>query len=200
MAGLERLPALLQLREAHQARVAVAAHPAWIVVDDVLEARTSRLHVEELVDLLLVLDDGEPGLGVIDDELDLFLDGVLVDGYRDAAQSLGRHDRPVELRPVVADDGDPVAAREPERGEALRDEAGLIEVRGPRVHLPDPQVLLPDRDLVGSAAGIEPDELGKVSSPSSRPSASLLRAGAFKSPPRYSGCRHAGRQDRAARV
>ena len=146
MAGLELLPELLQLGEAHQARIAVAAHPAWIVVDDVLKARTSRLHVEELVDLLLVLDDGEPGLGVIDDELDLLLDGVLVDGYRDAAQSLGRHDRPVELRSVVADDGDPVAAREPER---------------PRVRLPDPQVLLSDRDLVGTAAGVEPDELGK---------------------------------------
>src|SRR5206468_7910235 len=165
MAGLELLPELLQLGEAHQARIAVAAHPAWIVVDDVLKARTSRLHVEELVDLLLVLDDGEPGLGVIDDELDLLLDGVLVDGYRDAAQSLGRHDRPVELRSVVADDGDPVAAREPERGEALRDEAGLLEVRGPRVRLPDPQVLLSDRDLVGTAAGVEPDELGKGREP-----------------------------------
>jgi len=37
MAGLELLPELLQLGEAHQARIAVAAHSRVVVVDDVLE-------------------------------------------------------------------------------------------------------------------------------------------------------------------
>jgi len=156
------LPAELdELGEAREPRLAVAAHPARILVDHVLQVPAARAHAEQLVDLLLVLDDGEPRLGVVDDVLHLALDGVLIDGHRHAAQCLRGHHRPVELRPVVADDCDAVAAREAERGQAERDQSRLLEVLRPRVRLPDPQVLLADRHLVGQAPSVVTDELGK---------------------------------------
>ena len=159
MAHLELLPDLGELGQAHEARLAVGAHAPRIVVDHVLQVPAARPHRQELVHLLLVLDDGEAGLGVLDDVLHLLLDGVLVDRHRDAPQRLGRHDRPVELGPVVADDGDAVAAREAEGGQAERDETRLLEVLRPRIRLPDPEILFPDGDLAPEAARVVPNEL-----------------------------------------
>ena len=128
VADLELPAELAELGQAHQAGLAVGAHAARIVIDDVGEARAAGPEAQELVHLLLVLDDGEPRLGVIDDVLHLLLDGILVDRDRDAAERLGRHHRPVELGAVISHDGDPIAAREAERGETVRDQAGLVEV------------------------------------------------------------------------
>jgi hypothetical protein len=61
--------------------------------------------VQELVHLLLVLDHGEAGLRVGEDELHLLLDGVLVERHRHAAQRLGGQHRPVERGAIVADHG-----------------------------------------------------------------------------------------------
>ena len=156
---LELPPELAELGHAHQAGLAVGAHAARVVVDDVREARAAGPEAQELVHLLLVLDDGEPRLGVIDDVLRLLLAGVLVDRDRNAAERLGRHDRPVELGPVVPHDGDPIAPREAEGGETVRDQAGLVEVARPGVRLPDPEVLFPDRDLAADSSRVVPHEL-----------------------------------------
>ena len=121
----------------------------------------ARSHAQELVDLLLILDDGEPRLGVLDDVLHLALDRILIDRHRDAAQRLRGHHRPVELRPVVADDRDPIAAREAEGGEAERDVTRLLEILRPRVRLPDPEVFLADRNLIGETPRVVPNELRK---------------------------------------
>src|SRR5262249_36147858 len=159
VAHLELPPELAELGHGQEARLAVGAHAAWIVVDDVREARAARAEAQELVHLLLVLDDSEARLGVVDDVLHLLLDGVLVDRDRNAAERLGRHDRPVELGPIVADDGDSILAHEADRGEAVRDQAGFFEVARPGVRLPDPEVLFPDRDLVADSSRVLPNEL-----------------------------------------
>jgi hypothetical protein len=161
VADLELPPELAELGQAHQAGLAVGAHSARVVVNDVRQARAARPDAQELVHLLLVLDDGEPRLGMIDDVLRLFLAGVLVDRDRNAAQRLRRHDRPVELGPVVPHDGDSIAAREAERCETVGDQAGLVEVARPGVRLPDPEVLLTDRDLAADPSRVLPHELRK---------------------------------------
>ncbi len=158
---VELLCLLGQLGQAHEPGLAVAAQAARIVVDQVLQVTAAGPDTQELVDLLLILDDREPRLGVLDDVLHLALDGVLIDRHGDAAERLRRHHRPVELRAVVADDRHAVAAREAERGEAERDEARLLEILGPRGRLPDAEIFLADRDLVGEAPRILAHELGK---------------------------------------
>jgi hypothetical protein len=105
--------------------------------------------VHQLVDLFLVLDDGKAGLGVAEDVLHLFFDGVLIERHRHAAQRLRGEDGPVELRAVVADDGDLVAAPKAEGGEAESDEPALLEVLAPRGRLPDAEVLLAHGNLAG---------------------------------------------------
>ena len=52
-----------------------------------LEQRAALLDREELVDLFLVLDEGEPHLGVVEDIGHLLGDRVLVDRHRNAAQA-----------------------------------------------------------------------------------------------------------------
>ena len=159
MAECELLAALLELGQRHEAGLAVAPHAAGVVVDDVFQTRTLGPHVEQLVDLLLVLGDREADLGMIDDVRQLLLDRVLVERDRHPSESLDGEHGPVELGSVVADDGRLVATREAEGSETQRDPAAALVVIPPRVRLPDPVVFLADCDLLGKALGIPADEL-----------------------------------------
>src|SRR5207247_10445090 len=85
----------------------------------------------------------------------------LVDRARHAAEGLGGHHGPVELRAVVADDGGLVAPGEAERREAEGDQPSLVEVVAPGVGLPDPVVFLTDCDPGSEALGVVSDELRK---------------------------------------
>src|SRR5262245_17300412 len=161
MIALVAAPELLERLQAHETRILIVPEPAGILVDDVLEPGTARLDLQELVDLLLVLHDGEARLGMIDDELHLLLDGVLVQGDGHAAERLGGQHRPVELGPVVADDRRLVSAAEPERRQAQRDQPRLLEVLPPGVRLPDPILLLADGDLVGKPFDVATDQFGE---------------------------------------
>jgi hypothetical protein len=161
VADLELPSGLLQLLERHEEGLAVRAQAARVVVHDRLEPRAPRAHVQELVDLLLVLDDREAGLRVVEDVFHLLLDPVLVERHRHAAERLGGEHRPVELRAVVADDGDLVAATEAEGREPQGDQACVLEVVAPGVGLPDPVVLLPDGDAVAPGPRVLADEPGK---------------------------------------
>ena len=98
----------------------VVAQPARVGVDHRFEQRAALLDRDQLVDLLLVLDDREAHLGVLQDIGHLVGDRVLVDRHRNAAQCLRCGDRPIEPRPVVADDRDLVAAPETQRASARR--------------------------------------------------------------------------------
>jgi hypothetical protein len=106
---------LLQPLEARHAFV--IAQSARIVVIDVRERRDRGHRLEHLVDLLLVLDDRVGDLGVVQHEDEFGGRRILIHRNRDAAQRLrGRH-RPIESRPVVADDRKPHPPLESLRGE-----------------------------------------------------------------------------------
>ena len=79
-----------------------------------LELRQPLRDRQDLVDLLLVLHRGEAHLGVGQHVGQLVGDRVGIDRHRDGAERLRRRHRPVEPRPVGADDGDGVAALEAE--------------------------------------------------------------------------------------
>ena len=141
--------------------VPVMAQAAGVLVDDVFEMRQAILDAEQLVHLLLVLCHREACLRVIEHELHLFGDRVLIDRHRHRAERLGGQHRPVELRPVVADDGDLVAAPHAERGKA----AGGSLYSGcrftPAVGLPDPEFLLAHRWPVATQFCVLKHELRK---------------------------------------
>ena len=158
--GRELGAQLLDPFEAHEEGVVVVPHALRVVVDDHLDRGQLVLHLEDLVDLLLVLADDHAGLGVVDDVVHLRGDGVLVDGHGRPAQGLGRHHGPVELRAVVADDGDLVAAAEAQAGETQGDALDVVGVLAPRVGLPDPEFLLADGGAaVAPALGLGEQEL-----------------------------------------
>jgi len=98
-----------------QKRLVVVPHSSPVGKNYSLEKRAALLDRQKLVDLLLVFGDGKADLGVIEDKSHLLGDRILVDRHRHAAQRLGCSDRPVEPRPIIADDREPVAAAKPHR-------------------------------------------------------------------------------------
>src|SRR5262249_27869736 len=102
-------------------------------------------------------------------------------------------DRPVEPRPVGADDGDGIAALEPEAGEPERQGARLFQHLLPGPDLPDAQILVPIGRAIRVKPGIADQELGKgigarsVSrhgNPPSSPQSKSPRSTSPRSPPR----------------
>ena len=73
------------------------------------EPRQAVADRQNLVDLLLILGDDDAGLAMIEHRGDLVGDRVGVDRHRNCADHLRRGDRPVEPRPVRADDRHRVA-------------------------------------------------------------------------------------------
>ena len=124
-------------------------HAARVGEDHRLEQRTALLHQEELVDLLLVFGHGVAHLGVVENERHLLGDRILVDRHRHSAQRLGRRDRPIEPRPVIADDRELVAAAEPHRGKSAGERLDLGGDLGPAPALPDAVILLAVRRTIG---------------------------------------------------
>ena len=121
---------------------AVAQAPL-LVVDHQFQLRQAVLHRLDLVDLLLVFDGGQPRLGMSQHKGQFFGDRVGVDRHRDRAEHLRRHHRPVELRPVGADDGDGLAALEAELVQADRIGAHDLQRLAPGPALPDTEILVP---------------------------------------------------------
>ena len=138
--GVELAADLLQPLVAGHALV--VAQPAGVVVVDVLERGDVGLRLQHLVDLLLVLDDGVGDAGVLQHEGELGRRRVLVHRHRHAAQALHGGHRPVQPRPVVADDREVVAALEALRGQAAGERADLVGHLPPGPGLPDAEILL----------------------------------------------------------
>ena len=147
--------------ERSQAGLAVVAQAARVVVPDALEPRAAGTDLDQLVDLLLVLDDGKGDVGIGDRERELGGGGVLVERHRDRAERLRREHRRVEARPVLADDDEVLAALQSGVGQAAGkrlDEPGEV---APAERLPDAELLLAQRRRVGSRRGMLEQESGE---------------------------------------
>jgi thioredoxin reductase len=147
--------------EGMQACRIVAGEPALLVVDDALELRQPVRDRDDLVDLLLVLDDGDLHLGVLEHVGHLVGDRVLVDGDRNAAQALHRCEACIEARTVVADDGDRIPALQPELPQADGEIAHLRKELRPRPGLPDAEVLVPHGRARAIGVGIAQQQRGQ---------------------------------------
>ncbi len=157
VAAAERLDTV----EAVQEILRVMAQPARIVEDDVLELRATRANLEELVDLLLVLDDGEVDLRIGQHVDHLLRDRVLIERDRHAAQRLCSGHRPVEPRAVVADDREIHPPPEALRCKAARERAHFLRHLRPGPGLPDTEVLFARGRAAASDLGMMQQQPGK---------------------------------------
>ncbi len=150
--------------EGFERRRRVMPHAARVVVDNEVEVRQPGAQRQDLVDLLLVLGDDDPDLGMVQHVGHLGGDRVLVHRHRDAAKALCGELRPVEPRAVVADHRELVAAAKAVSGEAERELAHLALVLGPGETLPDAAGLFADRRPPGhrrTVAAQQPRQRGR---------------------------------------
>jgi hypothetical protein len=138
----------LNLGEAEQRRIRIMAHPLGVMVDYILDFGQPVPHLQDFIHLLLIFGQDHPGVGMVDDVLDFGGDGILVKGDRHTPERLSGHQRPVQLRAIVTDDGQLIAALKTERGEPERKVLDLLQVLRPTVGLPDPVGFLSDGGLV----------------------------------------------------
>ena len=161
-AGLLHLAApRLHRLERHQQGMLVSAQSARIGIDHAFDFGQAIDHVEDLVDLFLVLGDDEDGIGMIDDVGNLVEVGVLVEADRGCASGLRSQLRHHPLRPVVAEDGHLVAASEAQADQSERELADGIAILAPGGGVPDAQPLLAQGDLVGMPPGVALQQFGK---------------------------------------
>jgi hypothetical protein len=113
---------------------------------------------QQLVHLLLVLGGDEADRSIFQDETHLIGDGILVEGHRNAAQALGGRHHHVQVGPVVADDGETLAAPEPQGGEGGGQGADPLGHRGPSPGLPDAQMLFAQGRRPPPHAGVAQQE------------------------------------------
>ncbi len=157
--GREGAPRHGEALVARELGLGIAAQPARIVVPDVRELRALRHDLEELVGLLLVLDHRELDLGVLEDVDHLLGDRILVERHGNGAQGLRRGERPVETRPVRADDGDVRAAREPGTVQPGGERLDLVAHLAPGPALPDAERLLADGGMRSPLARVQQQKL-----------------------------------------
>ena len=101
-----------QLLGADEAGLLVVAQATWVVVNDVGDAGHRLAHLQQLVHLLLVLGEEELHLRVLDHEGHFGGHRVLVQRNGHATHALHSHHAHVQVRAVVADQGQVLPASE----------------------------------------------------------------------------------------
>ena len=125
-----------------EATLGIFVEAPRFVVEKMREPGQAVADGKDLVDLLLVLGDDDRGLGMVKDGGDFVGHRVGVNRNRNGADHLRRGDRPVEPRPVGADDGDRRAPLEPEPDQTLRDGASFVIDLSPGPGLPEAEILV----------------------------------------------------------
>src|ERR1700759_2329257 len=105
----------------------------------------TRADRQQLIDLLLILGDGEIGLRMPDAEAHLRRIGFLEYRPGHRSQRLCRADRPVKLGPVVPSDDHGCAALDPQCGQTGSDGPRLGMDLAPGPYPPDAAFLRSDR-------------------------------------------------------
>ncbi len=127
-----------------QPRLIVVAQATRVFVDDPLQVWDRLADLEQLVDLLLILNDGKLDFRVVEDESHLGGNRVLVHRHRDTTEALHCDHREVQPRPVLADDRQVLATGEAGLMQPGRDLTNLGQHLDPSPALPDAQILLAD--------------------------------------------------------
>ena len=143
----ERLPLLQEVLEKADPFVAEPPEPLRVPDHDPLEPglRDDREH---LVELLRVLDEDDPCLGVMQEISDLLRARRRVDAARGAADGLDSKVAIEPLRPVLGEDSDVLLMAEPRGHQCGRDAADFLTIVAPCYPVPDAVLLEADREPV----------------------------------------------------
>ncbi len=114
---------------------------------------------QQLVDLLFILGEHQPGLAVAEQIGRFLIQHVAVEAKAHAADGVGCDFRRHPVRPVVADDADDVAAPQAQFDHAEREimHAALVVVPGEDA--PQPEILFAQRNLAAVLFRIEAQQL-----------------------------------------
>ncbi len=129
------------LVEADDNGVVVVAEALGVPVDDLLQQGQPVLDFQELIGLLLVVDDGELGTGVLGDVFHLRGDGIDEDAGGDAPRRLDGELPPEPGRLVVPDDAGHVAALQAQADEPQGEVFHALVIVLPAVAAPDAEHL-----------------------------------------------------------
>ena len=88
-------------------RVVIVGQPLVVPVNDLFEQGQFVLDLEELVHLLLILDDGKSGLGILGNDFYLRWGQIRIGSHGNPMVGLGRQLRIIPLRGIVADNEQP---------------------------------------------------------------------------------------------
>jgi len=118
---------------------------AFVINNDMGNARQALLDLKQFIDLLLIFGNRKVDFCVIQYVSHVGCRCILVQGYWDAAQALGGRHRPIQARTVVADDGQGHAAPKTECGQAASKSAHFVIDLRPGPGLPDAKVFFTHR-------------------------------------------------------
>ena len=127
---------------------------------DVPELRQSITHLQQLVELFLVVDDGECATGVIENVFNFGRGTCSVHSHNDGPDALGTNVAPQPFRTVVPEDGNTVTTRHSQRTKRESHARRAIRVFAPGVLTPPTEVLVAERYRVGFGDGIAPQQGG----------------------------------------
>jgi hypothetical protein len=123
------------------------AHAPRIVIDNASHLGQVVFDLQDFVDLFLVFRQHDSGIRVVNDVLQLAADGILIQRHRHAPSYLHGHHGPVDLRPVVTQNGQFVAFFQTDRHQAQGQGAHFVQVLRPGPFLPDAFLLFPYGDI-----------------------------------------------------
>ena len=153
--------ALLDVLEADQERISVMPQALRVVVDDPVDFWQALLDFQYLIDLFLILCEHDGGIGMINHILQFSTDGVLIERYRSPSHDLGRHHGPIDLRPVITQDGELIVGLESQGHQSERQVSHFLLVLRPGPLLPDALFLLPDCHLPWALTRVPHEKLRK---------------------------------------
>ena len=120
-------------------------------------------HIGDLVDLLLIFDDGKARAAMVQNIGNFFGHAVLIDRHRHCTDALRGDHGPIEVRPVAPDNGDLVARRDPLRQQTKRQRFDFLGGLGPGPALPDAELFLTIGGLVRKVPGVPRQKAGNRS-------------------------------------
>ncbi|MPM36843.1 hypothetical protein SDC9_83447 [bioreactor metagenome] len=152
---------LHQIFGADEAGRIVLAQAARVVIDDVADRRHGLAHFKQLVDLFLVFGEGEGDFRILHHEGHFAGDGVLVQRNRHAANALHGHEAQIQVRTVVADEREVLAALESQCQQPAGHLAHVACGLAPAPGLPDAILFLAQGWCVRSFGGVSQQQMGE---------------------------------------
>ena len=149
-----------KLVERHDQRVAEVGQAFHVEDEDLGDRRAALAHLDELVELLVVLDEQEARAAVVQDVVDLLGRIGRIDAVADAAGAHGAH---VGVEPFghrLGQDRHDLAALQAELDQAHARPARALAVVAPRGGAPDAELLLAEGGAAVARLDLMPEQLG----------------------------------------